>query len=552
MSRAALALLLAACAAPARTPPAAAVAPSAPPAGAPAPPSTARDPWWKGAVVYQVYVRSFADSDGDGIGDLPGLVAHLDALNDGDPASGRSLGVDALWLMPIFPSPSPHGYDVTDFDHVNPPYGTDADLQRLLAEAHRRGMKVILDLPLNHTSDQHPWFVDSASGPASPRRDWYEWSEVDPGWRQPWDLSTHAWHPRGGAFYYGLYGGWMPDLNYRTPAVREELKAVAARWLARGVDGFRLDALRYLVETGRGRGQVSTPETHALVKELAASIHAARPDALLVGEVWSIAEEIADYYGDGKDELDLAFDFPLADAFVSGVNGGRADGIAGALRAARRAYPAGAQDAPFLANHDQLRIATRLGNDPAKLRLAAALLLTVPGTAFVYQGEELGQENGPGGDDREKRTPLPWTGTPPGFGFTAGQPWFHFGPGAAAANVAAEEGDPRSLRAWYRTLVAARHRSPALSRGELTLLDAPGAPRAALAFLRQDTGKPGGTVLVVHNLGDASADTGVLAAPGEHAEPLIGPAQGEARLVREGEGWRATLPPRGSAAWRLR
>jgi glycosidase len=315
------------------------------------------------------------------------------------------------------------------------------------------------------------------------------------------------------------------------------------------VDGFRLDALRYLVETGRGRGQVSTPETHAYVKELAASVRARRHDALLVGEVWSVAEEIADYYGDGKDELDLAFDFPLADAFVHGVNDGRADGVAGALRAAQRSYPAGALDAPFLSNHDQLRVATRLGNDPGKLRLAAALLLTAPGTAFVYQGEELGQENGPGGDDREKRTPLPWTGEAPGFGFTTGRPWHPFGPGAATANVAAERSDPGSLRAWYRALVAARRASPALATGELALLDAPGAPRSVLVFLRRLGTE---TVLVAHNMGDAPADTGVLAVPGEEAQPLVTPARGEARLEREGAGWRATLPARGSAVWRVR
>lgn len=525
------ALLAAGCAAP--RPPAAA-----------GPPSPGARPWWRGAVFYEVFVRSFQDSDGDGKGDLRGLAARLDYLNDGDPATDRDLGVDALWLMPVFASPSYHGYDVTDYERVSPDYGTNQDLERLLSEAHRRGIKVILDLVLNHTSDQHPWFRESASSPASPRRDWYVWSPTDLGWTQPWNPgSGSCWHPRGGAFYYGLFWSGMPDLNFRNPAVRAEARRIAALWLSRGVDGFRLDAIRHLVETGPGAGQAGSPENHAFLREFAAAVRAVKPDAALVGEVWSTTEDIAAYYGKGGDELQLLFDFPLADAIVRGVLAGSAGGIAAVLGEVQRAYPDGAVDAPFLGNHDQVRVATQLGGDPAKLRLAAAILLTLPGSPFLWQGEEIGMQNGPGREDEWKRTPMAWDGSEKG-GFTAGQAWMAFAPGKETANVAAETGDPASLLSRYRALVRARKSSEALARGDLRLLPAPGP---VLAFLRRGGGE---AVLVAHNLGAAPAEVAGLAAPGTAAEPLF--ADRGARLTREVAGWRAGLPPRGSGAWRLR
>jgi glycosidase len=525
-------LLAAACAAP--RPP----APAGP--GAPAP---GAGHWWQGAVFYEVFVRSFQDSDGDGKGDLRGLTARLDYLNDGDPASGGDLGVDAIWLMPVFASPSYHGYDVIDYERVNPDYGTNQDLDRLVAEAHRRGIKVILDLVLNHTSDQHPWFRESASSPRSPRRDWYLWSPTDPGWRQPWNPNGSTWHERNGAFYYGLFWRGMPDLNFRNEAVRAEAKRIAASWLARGVDGFRLDAIRHLVETGPGAGQSGSPENHVFLRELAAAVRAVSSEAVLVGEVWSSTDDIAAYYGTGGDELQLLFDFPLADAIVDGVLGGSADGIAAALGEVLRTYPAGAVGSPFLSNHDQTRVATRLGNDAARLGLAAAILLTLPGAPFLWQGEEIGMQNGPGREDEWKRTPMAWDGTA-GGGFTTGEPWMPFAPGKETANVAAETADPASLLSRYRGLLRARKGSAALARGDAALLPARGP---VLAFLRRGGGE---TVLVAHNLGAAPVETAGLAAPGAAAEPLF--ADPGAGLAREAGGWRAALPPRGSGAWRLR
>ncbi len=416
-------LLAAACAAPRSPPTPAAAAPAAPAVSDP----RALRTWANAAVFYEVFVRSFQDSDGDGKGDLPGLLSRLDYLNDGDPATTSDLGVDALWLMPVFASPSYHGYDTTDYETVNPDYGTNADLSRLCAEAHRRGMKVVVDLVLNHTSARHPWFVESSSSPSSPRRDWYVWRSDDPGWTQPWNASNRTWHLLNGAYFYGLFWAGMPDLNFRNPAVRAEAKRLADLWLSRGVDGFRLDASRHLIETGPGDGQSDTPETHAFWKEFAAHVRSVRPDAALIGENWTETAAIARYYGSteavpGGDELPLDFDFPLASRIVAGVAAGDGERIGEKLREIQRTYPPGATDVPFLTNHDQRRVASVLGRDPAKLRSAAAVLLTLPGAPFLYYGEEVGLENGPADGDEAKRTPMPWDASA-GGGFTAGRPW---------------------------------------------------------------------------------------------------------------------------------
>jgi len=513
-----------------------------PAAGSTAPFSSGR-PWWNGAVFYEVFVRSFLDSNGDGKGDLPGLVARLDYLNDGDPGTTSDLGVDALWLMPVFASPSYHGYDVTDFETVNPDYGTNADLERLFSEAHRRGMRVIVDLVLNHTSSQHPWFIDSASSPASARRDWYVWRGDDPGWGQPWNSSQGTWHERQGAWYYALFWSGMPDLNYRTPAVREEAKRIARFWLQRGADGFRLDAVRHLVETGPGAGQSGNPETHAFLREFAAAVKAARPDALLVGEVWSNTFDISDYYEPG--EMDVLFDFPLSTAIVEGLKGSEGAGIATVLAEVLRTYPKGAVDAPFLTNHDQIRIATQLDGDAARLRLAASILLTLPGAPFLWQGEELGMRQGANGDDELKRTPMPWDATPNGGFTTAARPWFPLAPGHEAANVAVETGDPGSLLSRYRALIRARRGSEALRTGDLDLVA--GAPAPVLAFVRRSGGD---TVLVAHNLGPAEAAVAVSGLAGAVAEAVL--ADPGAALAKDGAGWRARLPPRSSGIWRVR
>ena len=448
--------------------------------------------WWDGAVFYEVFVRSFADSDGDGIGDLNGLIEKLDYLNDGNPETTDDLGVQALWLMPVFQSPSDHGYDTVDYETIEKDYGTNADFARLLKEAHRRGIRVIVDLVLNHTSDKHPWFIESAKGPSSAKRDWYVWSKTNPGWGQPWNPKGQSWHALGDEYYYGLFWSGMPDLNFRTPAVRDEMTRIATHWVAAGVDGFRLDAVRHLVETGPGPGQEGSEENHVYLRDLAQAVHAANPQAAMVGEVWSTTAEIAKYFGRG-DELEMLFDFPLAGALVKSAWSGDAQPVVEVLRASEKAYPPSAVSAPFLTNHDQIRVATALAKDPARLRLAAALLLTMPGSPFIYYGEELGLANGPGNEDEWKRTPMTWTDGPT-LGFTTGTPWHHTAPPQLVAPVSRQRADPSSLLARYRALIRARARSPALTRGHLELLP---ASDGVLAFLRVE---PHERVLVVHNL----------------------------------------------------
>lgn len=502
------------------------------------------EPWWKGAVFYEIFVRSFADSDGDGVGDLAGLIERLDELNDGDPRTTGDLGVEALWLMPVFESPSYHGYDTVDYEAIERDYGTNADFERLLHEAHRRGMRVIVDLVLNHTSDQHPWFIESARDASSPRRDWYVWRDRNPGWGQPWSPGTQTWHQRANAWYYGLFWSGMPDLNFRTPAVRQELTRLAVKWARAGVDGFRLDAVRHLVETGPGAGQAGSDENHEYLRALAAAVRAANPQAVLVGEVWSTTDDIARYFGRG-DELDLLFDFPLADALVKSAWSGEARPIVETLEAMAAKYPPGAVSAPFLTNHDQPRVATALGRDARRLRLAAALLLTMPGTPFIYYGEELGLANGPGVDDTWKRTPMPWSDGP-GLGFTTGTPWQATSPAQLPVPFSSQRSDPSSLLARYRALVRARASSPALALGSLELLSSAGQ---VLAFTRTLVGSPTEQVLVVHNLSGARAEVWVEGLGARDARGLF--VDRDVEVTPGPSGWSVRLPPYASGIFRL-
>ncbi len=537
----ALPVLSAACAAP--RPPAEASA--SPAAERPIPEAGAwKNRWADGAVFYEIFVRSFRDTDGDGIGDLPGVTSKLDYLKD--------LGVEGIWLMPIFESPSYHGYDTTDYEAIEHDYGTLQDLEALLTAAHRRGIRVVVDFVMNHTSDQHPWFRESASSPRSPKRDWYVWRADDPGWTQPWGGGP-TWHRRGDAYYFGLFWGGMPDLNFRNPAVRDEIERLARSWLDRGVDGFRLDATRHLIETGPGEaGECDTPETHRFLKEFSASVRASHPEALLVGENWTDTARIAAYYGStarvaGGDELPMSFDFPLAGAIVSGVKDGDGARIAAQVAETRRVYPAGVMDATFLTNHDMMRVATQLGSDPRKARAAAAILLTLPGTPFLYYGEEIGLENAAGREDEAKRTPMPWDGTA-GGGFTAGTPWEPFAPGKETANVAREDADAASLLSRYRAWARLRRDSAELRGGGFTV-PAGAVPSQVLAFVRD---ADGGRVLVAHNLGASAADAGPLDAGAVTAiEAML--ADPGAELARRADGkLTLRLPGGASAAWRLR
>jgi len=460
-----------------------------------------------GAAFYEIFVRSFADSDGDGIGDLRGLTSRLDYLNDGDPSTTSDLGIEGIWLMPVFASPSYHGYDTVDYAAINPQYGTTADFEAFIAAAHARGIRVIVDLVINHTSSRHPWFVESSSSPRSPRHAWYIWRADDSGFRQPGGGGP-TWHSMNGAYYYGIFGRGMPDLNLQNPSVREEVRAIASYWLERGVDGFRLDAARHLIEDGPGEQQCNTPGTHAFWKEFAAHVRAKAPEALLVGENWTSTENIAQFFGSvdsvaGGDELPMSFNFPLAGSIPNAVRSGDPAPIVATLADVARLYPAGVLDGTFITNHDTPRVATELGSDPARLRSAAALLLTLPGSPFLYYGEEIGMVGGK--PDPNIRTPMPWNDHEAGGGFTTGKPWRPFAAGREQANVEAQSRNPQSLLAHHRRLVHLRASSPALRRGTIAML-APGTGNTqVLAFIREAGGE---RMLVVHNLGAAGVSAG--------------------------------------------
>jgi alpha-amylase len=444
---------------------------------------------WNDRTWYEVFVRSFADSDGDGIGDLRGLTSRLDYLNDGDPATTDDLGIGGLWLMPIAEAASYHGYDVTDYEAVEPDYGTRADLDAFLAAAHERGIKVIVDLVLNHSSVDHPWFAASAAG-EDDKRDWYLWEDDKPSWLGP--DGRVAWHPREDDFYYGVFWEGMPDLNLRNEALTAELEDVARFWLTEvGVDGFRLDAAKHLIEGGAD-AQTNTPETKAWLAGFKAAAHAARPDSMLIGEVWDPASIAGAYV---PDILDLTFDFGLAGAYRLAIQNGRAAPLRTAIGDTMTAWPVN-QAGSFLTNHDQTRIMTELRGDPAAAKLAAFLLLAGPGTPFLYYGEEIGM-TGTKPDERI-RTPMRWTADPSTAGFTTGTPWESLSEDdAATVNVEAQAADTASLLTAYRDLVRVRNGQEALRRGAATFLEADAEPVAAWLRTTADS-----TVLAIANLSD--------------------------------------------------
>jgi alpha-amylase len=425
---------------------------------------------WNDGVWYEAFVRSFADSNGDGIGDLRGLTAKLDYLNDGDPATTTDLGVSGVWLMPIFDAASYHGYDVLDYRKINPAYGTAADFAAFLAAAHARGIKVILDLVMNHTSDQNPWFKASARGDPA-YADWYIWSDTDPGYKGP--QGQTVWHPLDGRYYYGVFGAGMPDLNLRNPAVTSELKSVAKFWLDQGVDGFRLDAIPYLIEDGQK--QFSTPDTLAWLRDFQASIKADDPNAMTIGEVWADSSIAAKYV---PDETDLTFDFDLASATVQSVQTGQPSTLASSISQTAISWPPN-QEGTFLTNHDQPRTMSQLGGRTDEGKLAAFLLMTEPGVPWIYYGEELGLAGTK--PDEQIRTPMPWTANLANGGFTSGTPWEPLAPGTAATNVETESADASSLLSTYRSLVRLHDAQDALRAGNTVPVTATGP---VVAWLR--------------------------------------------------------------------
>ncbi|WP_314375966.1 alpha-amylase family glycosyl hydrolase [Sphingomonas paucimobilis] len=494
-------------------------------------------PWWQSAVLYQIYPWSFQDSDGDGIGDLRGIEARLDYLVD--------LGVDAIWLSPIFPSPmADFGYDVADYCGIDPRFGTLADFDSLLASAHARGLKVLLDFVPNHSSDQHPWFIESRSSRENSKRDWYIWRDPAPDGGPPnnWisDFGGPAWtyDAPSGQYYYHAFLKEQPDLNWRNPEVRAAMLDVLRFWFARGVDGFRIDVLWHIVkhaefpdnpvnpdwdpatgEMNRVFQHHSTdqPEVHDIAADMRAIADAFSREGderVLIGEIYLPVERLMRYYGLEGEGVHLPFNFQLIDAPW------QARSLARMIAEYEAALPPGGWPNWVLGNHDRPRSATKRG--AAQARVAAMLLLTLRGTPTLYYGDELGLENGVIPLDRVRdprelrepglglgrdpvRTPMPWDDSPQA-GFTQGEPWLPLGAGWEYRNVAAERDDPASILSLHHQLLALRRATPALATGHIKLLEAQGD---VLAYERERDGE---RFVVALNLNHAPATVDLPAA----------------------------------------
>lgn len=457
------------------------------------------DPWWHSAVIYQVYPRSFQDSDGDGIGDLRGITARLDYLVD--------LGIDAVWISPIYPSPmADFGYDVSDYQGIDPRFGTLADFDALLASAHAKGLRVLLDFVPNHSSDRHPWFVESRRSREDPKRDWYIWRDAaaDAGppnnWISDFGGSAWAWDAATGQYYYHAFLKEQPDLNWRNAQVRAAMLDVLRFWFARGVDGFRIDVLWHMVKhAGFPDNPLSPDYTPAMgemhrvlqlhstdqpeVHDIAADMRAVADEygaRVLIGEIYLPVDRLMRYYGQERLGVHLPFNFQLVDAAWDAAT------LGALIVAYEAALPPGAWPNWVLGNHDRSRSATKRGQ--AQSRVAAMLLLTLRGTPTLYYGDELGLEDAviPAAlvqDPRELRepglglgrdpvrTPMPWDANP-GHGFTTGTPWLPFGADAKRHNVAAEGADDAPMLALHLRLLALRRRHDALSVGSFALIAA--------------------------------------------------------------------------------
>ena len=445
-------------------------------------------PWWNDRVFYEIFVRSFRDSDGDGIGDFNGIIEKLDYLQE--------LGVTGLWLMPINPSPSYHGYDVTDYYAVNSDYGTMDDFKNLLEEAHKRDIKIIIDFVMNHTSSKHLWF-QSALTPGSEYHDWYVWSETDPDTLGPW--GAKAWYrASNGQYYYAIFWDQMPDLNYYNPAVREEMKQVTSFWLQDvGIDGFRLDAVRYMVEDDR---LADSKANHAFLEEWGNYYRDINPQAFSVGEAWTDNANVKKYT-DTNTELNSAFNFDLSDAMLK-LNEGNTTSLRFILQTTIRDFP-DQDNSNFITNHDMPRVMNQLGTDKEqRAKLAAGILMTVPGIPFIYYGEEIGMSGTK--PDEFIRTPMQWDDSQ-GAGFTDGTPWEPVNTDFTTVNVQNQTGKDTSLLEHYRRLIKLRDEHSALRVGKTLVAES--NSNKLLSYLRTSGDE---FLLVVINIDDETVTDYVL------------------------------------------
>ncbi len=491
--------------------------------------------WWKSGIVYQIYPRSFQDSNGDGIGDLEGIRSRLDYL--------VRLGVDAIWLSPFYPSPmADFGYDIADYCNVDPQFGSLSDFDALLGDAHRRGLKLIVDLVPNHTSEHHAWFIESRSSRASPKRDWYLWRDPGPDGRPPnnWlsNFGGPAWtfDEATGQYYYHAFLKEQPDLNWRNPEVRAAMYDVMRFWLERGVDGFRVDVIYHLIKDEQFRDNpvnrfmtAAEQSSHAVipvyttdrpeVQQVIAEMRRVTDEfgrrgahRVLIGEIYLPLHRLVAYYGRSEtgmlEGVQLPFNFQLLSARWE------ARAIEKIVAEYESALPEGAWPNWVLGNHDKPRIASRVGIEQA--RLAAVLLLTLRGTPTMYYGDEIGMrdvpipagevqdqfeksEPGKGAGRDPERTPMQWDDSAQA-GFTSGKPWLRIAADHRSCNVAALEADPRSILTLYRRLIALRRRLPALSEGAWEGIET-GGELFAFARVHRDQ-----RLVVIFNFSAQSAD----------------------------------------------
>ncbi|RJX39691.1 DUF3459 domain-containing protein [Paenibacillus pinisoli] len=441
-------------------------------------------------VYYEIFVRSFYDTDGDGIGDLNGVTAKLDYL--------KELGIGGIWLMPINESPSYHGYDVTDYYAINPEYGKLDDLLRLLDEAHKRDIKVIMDLVVNHTSSEHPWFKEALADANSPYRGWYSFAEAGDKLQTDGAVDGNPWHSYGSLRYLGIFWGGMPDLNFDEPKVREEMIKIGQYWLKQGLDGFRLDAAKHIY--GDFKSTAGSPGVQAANKkwwqEFRAGMNEVNPDAYLIGEVWDSLAIIAPYFDQA---LDSAFHFDLADKLIGAARNESDPDLAFSLERAYKVYEKSSGgtfvDAPFLSNHDQNRVMSELRGITDHAKMAAALLLTLPGTPYLYYGEEIGMQGVK--PDEYIREPMLWHRSPAGGeGQTTWIASKH-NKEAGEGSVEAQLGQDGSLLEHYRTLIGWRNEEAALRDGTIGEYKLDTAGGKLSAFVRVTKAE---RVLVVHNL----------------------------------------------------
>ncbi len=495
--------------------------------------------WWQRGIVYQIYPRSFQDSNGDGLGDLPGIEQRLDYV--------AALGVDAIWMSPIFPSPmADAGYDVADYCDIEPLFGTLADFDRLLAATHARGLKLILDLVPNHTSDQHSWFLDSRSRRTSAKRNWYIWRNPAPDGGPPNNWGSFfggpAWtlDATTGQYYLHQFASAQPELNYRNPAVLAAMLDAMRFWLDRGVDGFRVDVIWLLMKDPDLRDEPldpnwdgtgphfnalqhiytqNLPETHGVIRTMRALLDE-YDERVMIGEIYLKDAELMAYYGAHGDECHLPFNFQLVM-----LNEWRAAPVKALVDRYEALLPAGAWPNWVMGNHDQHRVATRVG--AAQARIVNMLLLTLRGTPTSYYGEELGMTDGHIPADKvqdpqalnqpeladtwgrdPERTPMQWD-VSPNAGFTAAdvEPWLPVASTAATVNVAAQQRNPTSMLALYRALTTLRRAEPALHGGEYVALDA--GHDEVFAYVRRAAGR---SFLVALNFGAQSVQLDLSAA----------------------------------------